>query len=61
MEIFVKIVNINDWFIVKEKKNYFNIIRYELLYKYGYIYILYGLFLYNIIEEYMKKKKWGKI
>lgn len=44
----------------QRKKKYLNTIRYELLHKYGYIYILYGLSLYNIIEEHMKKKKWGK-
>lgn len=43
--------------LLPKKKNYLNTTRYELLHKYGYIYIPYGLSLYNIIEEHMKKKK----
>lgn len=45
--------------LLPKKKKYLNTtcIRYELLHKYGYIYISYGLSLYNIIEEHMKKKK----
>lgn len=46
--------------LLPKKKKYLNTIRYELLHKYGYIYILYGLSLYNIIEEHMKKKEMRK-